>query len=245
MSPGDSEREAAMRDIRSLLPASLRLGTEPATAILASLLLPGERPVSLVSGQIEGERLGQRSRLLLITDQRFALADLHGGAAAAWRWQDVNTFSTRNSNPASYAIDFITLSVLKSTSCMYVFRLKDGTRVTLVNVGPQRRGFTVGRRIAWYVRKAKMSGALSETAKAQDAVRLAGSMSRVLKSKAKTLIAPDNLDTHADAASEHGEDVTSDDVLHHLAALHEAGILTEEEVREKAAALDYDSGPSA
>ena len=230
-----AEREGVEHELRSLLPASLRLGTGAAVSRLASRVVEGERPVAIVSGTLEGQKFGSRRRLVLVTDRRLVLADLKGGEAAAWRWQDVDTFSTRNSNPASYALDWMTLSVMKSTSCMYIVRLKDGTRIPLANIAPQRRGFVVGRRIAWYVRKSRLSaGALAESDKV---MRLAGALGRSLKAKTRAASRLPSGDPVPDA-NVLDETVTDDDVLSHLAALHEAGILTEEEVRRKAASLD-------
>src|SRR4051794_17882688 len=99
----------AHADIRSLVPPTLRLGSGAATAALAGVLAPGERPVSLVSGHREGAALGERTHVLLITDSGVAVADLRGRAAQRWSWSEVESFSTRNSNPASYALDFVTL----------------------------------------------------------------------------------------------------------------------------------------
>ena len=142
--PAAVDAAGAAQDVQSLLPASMRRGADGAISALGALLEPRERPISLVSGHMEGERRRDRGRLILVTDRRVLISDLKGRAPAAWAWQEVDSFSTRNSNPLSYG------------ACAYVLRFEDGTRVTLTNIAPRGRAFTVGQRIAWNVRASKL-----------------------------------------------------------------------------------------
>ena len=143
--PAAVDAAGAARDVQSLLPASMRRGTDGAISALGALLGPRERPISLVSGRMEGERRRDRGRLILVTERRVLITDLKGSAPAAWTWQEVDSFSTRDSNP------------LSPGSCTYVLRFEDGTRVTVTNIVPRGRAFTVGQRIAWNVRASKLS----------------------------------------------------------------------------------------
>lgn len=229
-----------IEDIRSLLPASLRFGSGPATAALAATLGSGERPISLVSGHLQGAAVGNRTRLILITDRGFATADLKGREARHWVWQDIESFDTRNSNPVSYALDFVTLGLSKAMSCMYVFRMRNGERLTFANIRPERRGFTVGRRIAWLERRAKLTmGLASRNEGAAQALRVAGGLSAAMRRKAGAATEAMGRRVREEPAPEgdvRDDTVTSADVLDHLSALHDAGLLTEEEVRQKAKA---------
>jgi hypothetical protein len=231
------DRVAAEADIRSLLAPTLRTGSGRATSALAALLTRDERPISLVSGQLEGATSATRSHLLLVTGVGLAIADLKGRNARRWAWVDFESFSTRNSNPASNALDFVTLGLSKSMSCMFVFRLKTGDRLTFSNVRPERRGFTVGRRIAWYTRRGKFGAAVEAQGEtAAQAVKLAGTLGGALKRKANALAQSVSQDAASTAAEGdvRDETVTPADVLDHLNALYEAGMLSEGELRQKA-----------
>jgi hypothetical protein len=123
---------------------------------LATELRDGERAISLVSGSVDALPRNERAHLLCVTDQGLLLASFAGGSARRFDYGELESFSSRNSNPGSYALGLVTLGVLKSLSCQYVLRIQDGQRVTLSNIRPERRGFTVARRIEFYRRRSNL-----------------------------------------------------------------------------------------
>ncbi len=100
-------------EIRTLLPPTLRLGTGRAVTALATELRDGEQAISLVSGSVDALPRAQRTHLLCVTDQALLLASVTGGSARRFDYSDLESFSSRNSNPGSYALDFVTLGILK------------------------------------------------------------------------------------------------------------------------------------
>lgn len=228
-------RRDVLFDIRSLLPPTLKVvPISAAVKSLACALEGTERPVSLVSGTREDLTLGQRSQLLLVTDRALIIASLRGGPAQRMSYSDIESFSSRNSNPASYILDFVTLGLSKSLSCHYVIRLRDGQRIPFANVHPERRGFTIARRISWYRRRAGASTLQSERLAhaAQAASQATGGLLRRVK------VAAEGHMRAPVSPVEDRDEVTRDDILAQLAALHEAGLLTADEVMAKKAELD-------
>jgi hypothetical protein len=231
-------------EIRTLLPPTLRLGTGRAVTALATELRDGEQAISLVSGSVDALPRAQRTHLLCVTDQALLLASVTGGSARRFDYGDLESFSSRNSNPGSYALDFVTLGVLKSLSCQYVLRIRDGQRITLSNIRPERRAFTVARRIEFYRRRGKLprlptSDAVQEAAATakHHVGRLAG---RVLEAARRTGGLPQAPPTQAPSEEpplERHDDVSDADLLSHLLALHEAGLITDAELAAKKAAL--------
>jgi hypothetical protein len=136
------------------------------------------------------------------------------------------------------------LGVLKSLSCQYVLRIRDGQRITLSNIRPERRAFTVARRIEFYRRRGKLprlptSDAVHEAAATakHHVGRLAG---RVLEAARRTGGLPQAPPTETRSEEpplERHDDVSDADLLSHLLALHEAGLITDAELAAKKAAL--------
>jgi hypothetical protein len=210
-------------EIRTLLPPSLRRGTGRAVTALATELRAGERAVSLVSGRVDALPRTRRAHLLCVTDQGLLLAPLSGGSARRFDYGELESFSSRNSNPGSYVLDFVTLGMLRSLSCHYVLRIEDGQRITLSNIRPERRAFTVARVPA--------AGAIEEAAAGfkQQAGRLAERVREALRApEAPSALPAERPELASDA----------DDLLAHLLALHEAGLITDAELAAKRAALD-------
>jgi hypothetical protein len=223
-------------EIRTLLPPSLRRGTARAVTALATELRAGERAVSLVSGRVDALPRTRRAHLLCVTDQGLLLAPLSGASARRFDYGELESFSSRNSNPGSYVLDFVTLGMLRSLSCHYVLRIEDGQRITLSNIRPERRAFTVARRIEFYRRLSGLprvpgAGAIQEAAAGakQQAGRLAERVREALRApEAPSALPAERPELASDA----------DDLLAHLLALHEAGLITDAELAAKRAALD-------
>ncbi len=179
--PTEAAAADAAREIRSMVPSSLRKGTDGAVLALGAALHPLERPAAVVAGDVEGEPRRDRRRLILVTDRRVLITDLRGDAMIARDWREIDSFTSRRSDPKVSALDVVTLSV--PTSRVYVFRFTDGRRLTIANIRPQGHGFAVGQRIAWQVRKGKV--AVPGGARASDALRAAGALGRSLRGRAK------------------------------------------------------------
>jgi hypothetical protein len=231
-------------EIRTLLPPTLRRGTGRAVTALATELRDGERAISLVSGSVDALPRNERAHLLCVTDQGLLLASLAGGSARRFDYGELESFSSRNSNPGSYALGLVTLGVLKSLSCQYVLRIRDGQRVTLSNIRPERRGFTVARRIEFYRRRSNLPRvpapeAIQEAAAAakQQVGRLADRVREAARSTSGRLAAS-TPETDSEPALERHDDVSDADLLSHLLALHEAGLITDAELAAKRAALE-------
>ena len=228
-------------EIRTLLPPTLRRGTGRAVTALATELRDGERAMSLVSGTVEALPRGERAHLLCVTDQGLLMAALAGGSARRFDYGELESFSSRNSNPGSYALDFVTLGVLRSLSCQYVLRIRDGQRITLSNIRPERRGFTVARRIELYRRRSTLPWvptpeAIQEVAAVarQQVGRLADRVREAARGTGGQLPAS----TGSAPPQERHDDVSTGDLLAHLLALHEAGLITDAELAAKRAALE-------
>jgi hypothetical protein len=223
-------------EIRTLLPPTLRRGTGRAVTALATELRDGERAISLVSGSVDVLPRSERAHLLCVTDQGLLLACLAGGGARRFDYGELESFSSRNSNPGSYALGLVTLGVLKSLSCQYVLRIQDGQRVTLSNIRPERRGFTVARRIEFYRRRSTLPRVPEAAAAAKQQVgRLADRVREAARSTGERLQA-----ARSEPPLEQHDDVSDADLLSHLLALHEAGLITDTELAAKRAALEDD-----
>jgi hypothetical protein len=221
-------------EIRTLLPPTLRRGTERAVTALATELRDGERAISLVSGSVDALPRSERAHLLCVTDQGLLLAALAGGGARRFDYGELESFSSRNSNPGSYALGLVTLGVLRSLSCQYVLRIQDGQRVTLSNIRPERRGFTVARRIEFYRRRSNLPRVPEAAAAAKQQVgRLADRVRDAARSTGGRLQAP-----RSEPPPEQHDDASDADLLSHLLALHEAGLITDAELAAKRAALE-------
>lgn len=225
-------------EIRTLLPPSLRRGTGRAVTALATELREGERAISLVSARVDALPRARRAHLLCVTDRGLLLASLSGGSARRFDYGELESFSSRNSNPGSYVLDFVTLGLLRSLSCHYVLRIADGQRITLSNIRPERRAFTVARRIEFHRRLSGLprlpaAGAIQEAAAVakEQAGRLAGRVREAVRAPEAPSALP--RERHETAAE-------TDDLLSHLLALHEAGLITDTELAAKRAALDRD-----
>jgi hypothetical protein len=231
-------------EIRTLLPPTLRRGTGRAVTALATELRDGERAISLVSGSVDALPRNVRAHLLCVTDQGLLLASFAGGSARRFDYGELESFSSRNSNPGSYALGLVTLGVLKSLSCQYVLRIRDGQRVTLSNIRPERRGFTVARRIEFYRRRSNLPRVpapetIQEAAAAamQQVGRLAERVREAARSTSGRLEASTS-ETDSEPALERHDDVSDTDLLSRLLALHEAGLITDAELAAKRAALE-------
>ncbi len=124
-----------------------------------------------------------------------------------------------------------------------MLRIQDGQRITLSNIRPERRAFTVARRIEFYRRRGKLprlptSDAVQEAAAAakHQVGRLAG---RVREAARRTGGEPQAfpIEAHSEPPLERHDDVSDADLLSHLLALHEAGLITDGELAAKKAAL--------
>jgi hypothetical protein len=235
--------EDVLRDVRSLMPVSMKLGSGGAVGRLAGTVEHLERPISLVLATREDLPIGSRHHLLLLTDRAVLLTSLRAGPVERISFKDVDSFSSRNSNPLSYALDFVTLGLSKSMSCHYIFRLKSGARVPLANVRPERRGFMVARRIQWYLARA----ALPDSERLQAATQAASQFTGGLMRRARAAAQARGLDKvgHPPAAARGqepndggGDEVSREDIVAHLAALHEMGLLSEDELHAKLSELD-------
>jgi hypothetical protein len=228
-------------EIRTLLPPTLRRGTPRAVTALATELRDGERAISLVSGSVDALPRNERAHLLCVTDQGLLLASIAGGLARRFDYAELESFSSRNSNPGSYALGLLTLGVLKSLSCQYVLRINDGQRITLTNIRPERRGFTVARRIEFYRQRSRLPRVPTPDA-IQDATAVAkqqlGRLADRVREAARGSGA--RLQPETEPALERHDDVSDADLLSHLLALHEAGLITDAELAAKRAALEKD-----
>jgi hypothetical protein len=113
-------------------------------------------------------------------------------------------------------------------------RIQDGQRVTLSNIRPERRGFTVARRIEFYRRRGNLPRAPEAAAAAKRQVgRLADRVREAARSTAPRLQA-----LRSEPPLEQHDDVSDADLLSHLLALHDAGLITDAELAAKRAALE-------
>lgn len=151
------QAEDAAREIRALLARPLRKGTDAAVTALGAALRPLERPQAVVAGHLDAEHRRDRERLVLVTDQRVLIADLAGDEVRSWTWREVDSFAAHRSAPVASG-GLFNRSLVKPTACVYAFRLADGRRVTLANVGP--KGAAHGLRITWHVRTSRLPGPL-------------------------------------------------------------------------------------
>lgn len=154
-------------EIRTLLPPTLRRGTERAVTALATELRDGERAISLVSGSVDALPRSERAHLLCVTDQGLLLASLAGGSA----------------------------------------------------------------RIEFYRRRSNLPR-VPEAAK-QQVGRLADRVRKAARSTGGRLQA-----SRSEPPLEQHDDVSDADLLSHLLALHEAGLITDTELAAKRAALE-------
>jgi len=124
-----------------------------------------------------------------------------------------------------------------------VLRAQDGQRITLSNIRPARRAFTVARRIEFYRRRSHLprlptSEGVQEAAAAarQQAGRLADRFRETTRRKVAGLRSLWPRRTQSRRSSEHDE-ASDADLLSHLLALHEADLITDTELAAKKAAL--------
>jgi hypothetical protein len=218
-------------EIRTLL----RRGTARAVTALATELRDGERAISLVSGSVNP------------LTRPPALRHRSGAAPGAPRRRTCPAVGLRRAGvllvaqlqPRLLALNLLTLGVLKRLSCHYVLRIADGQRVTLTNIRPERRGFTVARRIEFHRQRSRLPSvpipdALQEaTAVARQQLGRLADRVREAARGSGARPRPEN-----EPALEHHDEVSDADLLSHLLALHEAGLITDAELAAKRAALE-------
>jgi hypothetical protein len=203
-------------EIRTLL----RRGTARAVTALATELRDGERAISLVSGSVNP------------LTRPPALRHRSGAAPGAPRRRTCPAVGLRRAGVLLVA-HLHTLGVLKRLSCHYVLRIADGQRVTLTNIRPERRGFTVARRIEFHRQRSRLP-----SVPIPDALQEATAVARQQLGRLADRVREAARGSGARPRPENEPALEHHDLLSHLLALHEAGLITDAELAAKRAALE-------